>query len=177
MTTTGNGVIDDLSVSGSGRYVRIYGTARATVYGYSLYEFEVYGPTGPTPTNTVGASPTRTATPTVTRTPTLGLTATPTATPTRTSSPTVTATVGSGACSPVNAVITAPFTYDGAGTFCWQSSNLGSYINSWNLSTLTVNDVNYLNVWVAVGSLPTKINGYWYVRYVSTVGWGHFEAK
>jgi beta-galactosidase len=29
----------------SARYVQMYGTARATPYGYSLYEFEVYGPT------------------------------------------------------------------------------------------------------------------------------------
>lgn len=168
-TTTGNGAIDDLPVSGNGRYIRMYGTTRATVYGYSLYEFEIYGPTGPTPT--------RTSTPTVTRTPTLGLTATSTATPTRTSTPTITPTAGSGSCSPVNAVITAPFTHDGTGSFCWQSSNLGSYINSWNLTTLTVNDVNYLNVWVTTGSLPAKINGYWYIRYASSVTWGHFEAK
>ncbi|WP_251037443.1 discoidin domain-containing protein [Paenibacillus albidus] len=26
------------------RYVRMYGTERATQYGYSLWEFEVYGP-------------------------------------------------------------------------------------------------------------------------------------
>ena len=45
-TTTGNGAIDDLSVSGSGRYVRMYGTARGTAWGYSLWEFEVYGTTG-----------------------------------------------------------------------------------------------------------------------------------
>ncbi|GAB1819730.1 discoidin domain-containing protein [Herbidospora sp. RD11066] len=42
-TTTGNGAIDDLTVSGTGRYVRVYGTARGTVWGYSLWEFEVYG--------------------------------------------------------------------------------------------------------------------------------------
>jgi len=46
-TTTGDGGIDDLSVSGSGRYIRMYGTSRANLngasYGYSLYEFEVYG--------------------------------------------------------------------------------------------------------------------------------------
>jgi hypothetical protein len=42
-TTTGDGGIDDLTVSGSGRYVRMNGTARATVYGYSLWEFQVYG--------------------------------------------------------------------------------------------------------------------------------------
>lgn len=30
-------------LSSTGRYVRIYGTARGTTYGYSLYELEVYG--------------------------------------------------------------------------------------------------------------------------------------
>ena len=42
-TTTGTGGDQTLSVSGSGRYVRMYGTARATQYGYSLWEFQVYG--------------------------------------------------------------------------------------------------------------------------------------
>ena len=45
-TTTGNGAIDDLTVSGSGRYVRMLGTARATQWGYSLFEFQVYGTGG-----------------------------------------------------------------------------------------------------------------------------------
>ncbi|MEU2659366.1 glycosyl hydrolase family 8 [Streptomyces sp. NPDC007325] len=46
-TTTGDGAVDDLAVSGSGRYVRMYGTGRGTPYGYSLWEFQVYGsPTG-----------------------------------------------------------------------------------------------------------------------------------
>ncbi len=42
-TTTGDGIIDDLAVSGRGRYIRMLGTARNTDYGYSLWEFEVYG--------------------------------------------------------------------------------------------------------------------------------------
>jgi hypothetical protein len=42
-TTTGTGGVQALSVSGTGRYVRMYGTARATPYGYSLWEFQVYG--------------------------------------------------------------------------------------------------------------------------------------
>ena len=42
-TTTGDGGVDDVTVSGSGRYVRIYGTQRATQWGYSLWEFDVYG--------------------------------------------------------------------------------------------------------------------------------------
>src|SRR5689334_8779198 len=45
-TTTGTGGVQTLNVSGSGRYVRMNGTARATPYGYSLWEFQVYGDTG-----------------------------------------------------------------------------------------------------------------------------------
>jgi endo-1,4-beta-D-glucanase Y/chitodextrinase len=49
-TTTGNGATDDLTgLSGTGRYVRLYGTARATAWGYSLWEFEVYGTASTSP--------------------------------------------------------------------------------------------------------------------------------
>ncbi|MFJ8650243.1 discoidin domain-containing protein [Streptomyces sp. NPDC093546] len=41
--TGGDGGTDDLAVSGSGRYVRMLGTERSTGYGYSLWEFQVYG--------------------------------------------------------------------------------------------------------------------------------------
>jgi hypothetical protein len=42
-TTAGTGGVQDLSVAGSGRFVRMYGTQRGTGYGYSLWEFQVYG--------------------------------------------------------------------------------------------------------------------------------------
>ncbi|MFD4688828.1 discoidin domain-containing protein [Streptomyces sp. NPDC058463] len=43
-TVTGSdGGTDDVAVSGSGRYVRMLGTARTGGYGYSLWEFQVYG--------------------------------------------------------------------------------------------------------------------------------------
>ncbi|MFC7761388.1 discoidin domain-containing protein [Catellatospora bangladeshensis] len=45
-TTTSTGGVQTLNVTGSGRYVRMYGTARATGYGYSLWEFQVYGEIG-----------------------------------------------------------------------------------------------------------------------------------
>jgi NedA-like, galactose-binding domain/F5/8 type C domain/Putative Ig domain len=45
-TTSGPGGTETLSVSGSGRYVRMFGTARNTQYGYSLWEFSVFGPAG-----------------------------------------------------------------------------------------------------------------------------------
>ena len=41
-TTTGTGGTQTLDVSGSGRYLRMYGTARATQYGYSLWELEAF---------------------------------------------------------------------------------------------------------------------------------------
>lgn len=120
-------------------------------------------PSGPTATftrtPTIGASPTRTNTP-------VGLT------PTKTNTP-----VSGGACNPVTSTITAPFTFDGVGTFCWQSSQLGSYINSWNTTSVTINGVNATNVYIASGSYPAQIGGFWYIRYSSTVAWGHFETK
>ncbi|MFC4585244.1 discoidin domain-containing protein [Sphaerisporangium corydalis] len=48
-TTTGTGGTQDLAVTGTGRYVRMYGTQRATAYGFSLWEFQVYGSTGTAP--------------------------------------------------------------------------------------------------------------------------------
>ncbi|OON71863.1 discoidin domain-containing protein, partial [Streptomyces tsukubensis] len=45
-TTTGPGGTETLNVSGTARYVRLTGTTRATQYGYSLWEFQVFGTTG-----------------------------------------------------------------------------------------------------------------------------------
>ncbi|HCT75807.1 MAG TPA: glycosyl hydrolase, partial [Micromonosporaceae bacterium] len=48
--TGGDGGVDDITgLSGNGRYVRIYGTARGTAWGYSLFSFEVYGGGAPPP--------------------------------------------------------------------------------------------------------------------------------
>jgi F5/8 type C domain/Beta-1,3-glucanase/Putative Ig domain len=52
-TTTGTGGTQTLNVSGSGRYIRMYGTVRATQYGYSMYEFQVYAATSTGNTVTV----------------------------------------------------------------------------------------------------------------------------
>jgi len=105
--------------------------------------------------------------------PTAGPTSTPTRTPTSGPTPTP---GGAGTCSPVSATISAPFSKDGAGTFCWQSNNLGSYVNSWNLASLTINGLNATNVFVSSGSYPAQVGGYWYVSYNSSVSWGHFET-
>jgi beta-glucanase (GH16 family) len=57
-TTTGTGGNQTLTVSGSGRYVRMNGTQRATQYGYSLWEFLVSGSCrGGGPPGPAGAPP------------------------------------------------------------------------------------------------------------------------
>jgi polygalacturonase len=46
-TTTGDGGTDDISFTPTlARYVKMNGTLRGSVYGYSLWEFEVYGSVG-----------------------------------------------------------------------------------------------------------------------------------
>ena len=51
------GSLDEITLSGQeARHVRMYGTRRATIYGYSIYELEVYG--------TVPAAPGKAAAPT-----------------------------------------------------------------------------------------------------------------
>jgi hypothetical protein len=67
-TTTGDGGVDDLTVAGTGRYVRINGSAR-TGGRYSLWDFEVYGVastcTSPSPsTSPTGSPPGGTGSPT-----------------------------------------------------------------------------------------------------------------
>ncbi|KAB8142841.1 glycoside hydrolase family 5 protein [Chloroflexia bacterium SDU3-3] len=135
-----------------------------------------------TPTKTVTATPVTptpvTVTPTpVTVTPTK-TPVTPTATPvTPTATPVTPTTTPGGACSPVSSTISGPFSYDGAGTFCWKASSLGSYVNSWNLTKLTINGVDFTNKWASSGSFPAAIDGYWYVSYTGPYAWSHFEAK
>ena len=41
--TDNTGGTNDLPISGTARYVRVYGTRRGTEWGYSLWSFEVYG--------------------------------------------------------------------------------------------------------------------------------------
>jgi len=140
------------------------------------------GGTQPTSTRTntppPGFTPTRTNTPppgftpTRTFTPTVG----PSLTPTRTFTPTTTGG-GGGACTPVTSTVTAPFTWDGAGVFCWQIATVPSYINNWNNISVSINGTNFTNVYVATGGLPAKINGNYYISYNSNVAWGHLEIR
>ena len=104
--------------------------------------------------------------------------------PTMTPTVTPTATQPGGICSPVTADITAPFIFSGqvtppdnvVGTHCWRLSGSFSFINSFNLALLTINGVNFTNIFVSSGGMPAQIGGYWYITHVSNVPWGHFEV-
>jgi hypothetical protein len=76
-------------------------------------------------------------------------------------------------CTPASA-ISVPFAKDGVGDFCYQTSSLCTYINSWNLTTLEVNGTPYLNQYVAASAIA-PVGGVYTIHYVSTVAWGHFE--
>jgi hypothetical protein len=62
-TVAGNTALsnDYTTLSGSGRYIRIYGTARGTEYGYSIYELEVYGAAAQTSSGNVAINKTASA--------------------------------------------------------------------------------------------------------------------
>ena len=149
-------------------------------YTSVLNALNAVGGTPVSPTNT----PTRTFTPTTgpvltaTRTPTAGPTATRTVTPTTGPSLTpIPTTGGGGACSPVTTTITAPFTKDGAGIFCWQIATIPGYVNNWNNNSVTINGVNFTNLYVGAGSLPAKINGFYYISYNGSFAWSHLEVR
>lgn len=58
VTSNTTSVNDHTALGGTGRYVRMYGTTRATTFGYSIFELEIYGPAGcasPAPTTTPGS--------------------------------------------------------------------------------------------------------------------------
>src|SRR5690606_16540357 len=42
-TDSGNGGLDTINLNGVGRYVRMNGLKRGTNWGYSLWEFEIFG--------------------------------------------------------------------------------------------------------------------------------------
>jgi mannan endo-1,4-beta-mannosidase len=137
-----------------------------------------------TPTTGPSLTPTRTPTagftPTRTNTPTTGPSLTPTRTFTPTTPPVVTNTptqpVG-GACTPVTSIVTAPFTWDGAGIFCWQIATIPGYVNNWNNNSVSINGTSYTNVYVAAGSLPAKINNNYYISFNGPYAWSHLEVR
>lgn len=107
-------------------------------------------------------------------------TTTTTAGPTTTTAGTTTTTSAATGCTcdagcSSRTSISVPFTREGSGEYCWETTSLGSFINSWNLDKLEINDVDYTNTWS--NSFPDKIDGKYYIYYKGAYPWSHFEAK
>jgi beta-glucanase (GH16 family)/GH18 family chitinase len=136
-TTTGDGGVDDLTVTASGRHVRMFGVQRATAFGYSVFELEVYGSTSTTPTPTPTA--TRTPTPTPTATPIVpGPTPTPTATPTGQATYVEVTPAGSAVTASANDGNLPANTVDNSLTTRWSANGDGQWLQLDLGSTRTV---------------------------------------
>jgi endo-1,4-beta-xylanase len=125
---------------------------------------------GASQTSPPAATPTNP--PAATATPAPGTTAAPTNPPSGGASGCTCA----GGCSSQTS-ISSTFTKDGAGEFCFVASSLGSYVNSWNMVSVTINGADYTNKWANVSSLPKNSDGKYYIYYKGSYAWSHFEAK
>jgi len=127
-----------------------------------------------TSTTTTAATTSTTTTAATTSTTT---TAATTSTTTTAATTTTTAAAGCTCDSGCDGTAISPnFSQNGSGQYCWQATS-GTYINSWNLAKLEVNDTDYTNTFAFTSSFPAKIDGVWYIYYNSSVGWGHFELN
>lgn len=74
--------------------------------------------------------------------------------------------------------ISLPFSFTGVGVHCWVTSEDISSINSWESTIVEVNGVNLTNQYLDATSInfPDKIDGKYFIRFVSTFTWSHFEA-
>jgi len=84
-----------------------------------------------------------------------------------------TPTANQGNCnSPVT--VSLPFNKDSAGDFCYIITGNISYVNSWNMSLVEINGMDYTNKWS--NSMPARVNGGYSIHYVGQFPWSHFEA-
>jgi hypothetical protein len=79
-------------------------------------------------------------------------------------------------CSPATA-ISVPFSKDGIGKFCYVTTTLCDYINSWHMTTLSINGIEYKQRFVYSSSIA-PLNGVYTITYDGgTIPYaaGHFE--
>jgi endoglucanase len=78
--------------------------------------------------------------------------------------------------SPTGAIpiTTFPFIKEGVGEFTYVFSGTLNYFNSWQMTTLEINGVDYTNKWSNTLP-PPAADGKYYIRYVGAFDWSHFE--
>lgn len=70
--------------------------------------------------------------------------------------------------------IDLPFSIDGADEVCYVTSGDISYVNSWNVDSVTINDVDYTGSYS--DSMPDAIDGQYYIYYSGAYAWSHLDV-
>tara|TARA_R110002073_G_scaffold72537_1_gene177145 strand:+ start:114236 stop:115873 length:1638 start_codon:yes stop_codon:yes gene_type:complete len=74
--------------------------------------------------------------------------------------------------------ISLPFSFDGVGEFCWETTDDMIYLMSTEVDLLEVNGVDLTNEWSesTFTNFPEKVDGKYAIHYVSSSSTSHFEA-
>jgi len=83
--------------------------------------------------------------------------------------------LGDGTTCSNPTTISLPFSQNGSGNHCWFTNGTIRYVNSWNMSSLTINSTDYTNKWS--NSIPARIDGGYYISYSGSYPRSHFEAS
>lgn len=73
--------------------------------------------------------------------------------------------------------VTVPHTIDGVTDSCVFFEGPSSYVNSWNMTSVTINDLDVTNTWMSSSSFPATCDGGYYLRANANVSWAHVELR
>ena len=98
-----------------------------------------------------------------------------------TSTDEITPTPGGGGCTCIaNCDSTTPispgYRYTGAGTWCFETTDPGDYINNWNNNIVEINVFNIINQYISRSDYPDMIDGKYYIYQDGPYPWSHPEA-
>ncbi|MCF7859916.1 MAG: hypothetical protein K9N07_11440 [Candidatus Cloacimonetes bacterium] len=74
---------------------------------------------------------------------------------------------------PDTSAIDLPFSKDGADRIYFTTSGTITSISSWSMDTLTINGVDYKNIWSS--TMPPRIDGTYYIYYSASLAGAHVE--
>ncbi|WP_437780700.1 S8 family serine peptidase [Sorangium sp. So ce1097] len=75
------------------------------------------------------------------------------------------------------AQVTLPYVINGSVDSCVFFTGPGSNLNSWNMTTVELNGISFLNTWVASSNYPPTCDGGYYLRLDGDFAWSHIEVN
>ncbi|WP_437687021.1 S8 family serine peptidase [Sorangium sp. So ce176] len=73
--------------------------------------------------------------------------------------------------------VTVPYVNNGPINTCVFFDAASSNMQSWNMATVELNGVSFLNTWVSPSSFPPACDGGYYLRLVGDFAWSHVEVN